>query len=539
MRFGLDDLVPGRHWGFGRPRVISRTQERPELESVFNRADASARHRRGTKWVRHRQGELVGLHQGIGMTSGMISTYAPYAIGEVYAIPPAHALSLTFAAWIVGGISLLGINAVFGKSLGTTFALMVGMLASVSLMMIAVAPESTKALFALYGVSGALISSSAIFQAALTRHPLPFVQDQLRLAATQTWASIARAWLPIAVAVAVALLGWRPAVVVLGAAFAGLTFLSWLSLQGGELHAAEGRGLIFHAARRLRQAISHAFGSPNALLRFALSPPLLAFAIGVPIGWMLGAIAPLLAAHLPWLAPLDVVWAAAIVTFIHRYAAAWANRNWVAALVRRGRANTLRTTTSTMILTPLLIVLLCAWPHESTSIIPLVAVFIAVSIAFQLPLVPALAFTRGVGGVSRFFVGTQLGAACGIGAVVFVLEELPSSSLARSAPFGGIQLLESVLGLGYAAMTATTMALAFWITRIKIGPITELERALAELAGRRTSAQIAEALEEAGVHNLGDLVSRSSAQLLSSVGSHHHMLLLNAALDRLALRRAE
>ncbi len=54
-------------------------------------------------WLRARQGQLVGLHMGVGMTVAMAATYATFDIAATYGVGATSTLLLGFAAWGVGG----------------------------------------------------------------------------------------------------------------------------------------------------------------------------------------------------------------------------------------------------------------------------------------------------------------------------------------------------------------------------------------------------------------------------------------------------
>ncbi|WP_343942158.1 hypothetical protein [Pseudonocardia zijingensis] len=452
-------------------------------------------------WARAHQGLLVGAHQGVGMTAAMVATYATFSIAQTYGVPAASTLLLAFAGWGVGGASLLLVNALFGRRLGPAAGLAAGVVSSVALAAVAVAPPVFAVLVVLYGLSGVLISASAIFQAGMARHPLPKEANDARTTGSQTWAAIARAWLPLAVAGAVAAFGWRGATVALAAAFAGLTAMTWLALRGGEQPPAATGSAWREAVGSVTAATRRAFSSPRALVRFLVAAPLLGFLLGFPIGWMLGALSSLLKVHLPWLAPEHVVWASALVTFVHRYAAAWANKRWAKAAATRRWMNTPVATTATMFAVPPLVGVLLIWPHAA----PLVVMLVAVSVAFQLPMAPAMARTRGVGGVSRFFVGTQLGAAAGVGLAQVAVQTLAPGGL-TAATAGPVEL---ALGVGYTVVAVAAVAVAHLVTRLKGGSLSELEARLDPAA----RAGIMTALERGGILNLGDLTAHTRDEL--------------------------
>ena len=149
-------------------------------------------------------------------------------------------------------------------------------------------------------------------------------QDQV-----QTWSSVGRAWLPLAVAGSVfALFGWRGAAAALGAMTAALTVATWVALRGGLAPRCRRFGVAAGPGQRGRGGEAGVAGAGPVPV---VSVPLLGFLIGFPIGWMLGAVSPMLNVHMPWLGAEYVVWAAAVVTFVHRYAAVWANGWWAAA----------------------------------------------------------------------------------------------------------------------------------------------------------------------------------------------------------------
>ncbi|MFC5238300.1 hypothetical protein, partial [Pseudonocardia zijingensis] len=370
-----------------------------------------------------------------------------------YGVAATSTLLLAFAGWGVGGLSLL-VNALFGKRMGVNAALGVGLFASVALAAIAVVPAVFGVLLVLYGLGGMMISASAIFQAALARHPLEPAAAGARQDRVQTWSSVGRAWLPLVVAGSVfALFGWRGAVVALGVLTAALTVATWGALRGG-LAAPEATGSVW---RRVRDSVTVAAKRAwRAPARFLVSVPLLGSLIGFPIGLMLGAVSPMLKVHMPWLGAEYVVWAAAVVTFVHRYAAVWANGWWARAKAKHPWMGTLVGASLPMVTVPVLIGVLLGWPHLASSAIPLVAVFVAVSVAFQLPMGPATVLTRGVAGTSRFLVGTQLGAAAGVGLTQLVVAGLAPGGL-TVATAGAVEL---ALGAGYVVVTAAMIVAA-------------------------------------------------------------------------------
>jgi predicted transcriptional regulator len=425
-------------------------------------------------------------------------------------VPTTSTLLLAFAGWGVGGLSLL-VNALFGKRMGANAALGIGLAASAAWAAIAVAPAAFAVLLVLYGLGGMMISASAIFQALLARHPLEPAAAGARQDQVQTWSSVGRAWLPLAVAGSVfALFGWRGAAAALGAMTAALTVATWVALRGGLAPPAAVGSAWRQARDSVVAAAKRAWRAP---VRFVVSVPLLGFLIGFPIGWMLGAVSPMLKVHMPWLAAEYVVWAAAVVTFVHRYAAVWANGWWAAAKATRPWMATLAGASLPMVTVPLLVGALLAWPHLATSAVPLVGMFVAVSIAFQLPMGPTTALTRGVAGTSRFLVGTQLGAATGVGLTQLVVAGLAPGGL-TAATAGAVEL---TLGVGYAMVTAAMIVIARLVTRFKVGSIAQLEAAIAGLVegpgAKAKAAEIMAALEQHGILNIGDLIRQTPGAL--------------------------